>query len=191
MTDSFLGKLTEGILTRNNITTFVYKASQPISTIKRHIVIIPKNAESEIGFPFWLFKVWNLIKNSGATAGFYGNEKTLALIQEVQAKHPIEAKFTTFDEWEDFLILSRDIRPDDNLIIVMAREKSISFHGSMLRIPLYLRKYFENQSFIVVYPMQSGQVQYETDLLTNPSLLEPIEKLDEMGKTLARLFRRK
>ena len=191
MTDSFLGKLTEGILTRNNITTFVYKASQPISTIKRHIVIIPKNAESEIGFPFWLFKVWNLIKNSGATAGFYGNEKTLALIQEVQAKHPIEAKFTTFDEWDDFLILSRDIRPDDNLIIVMAREKSISYHGSMLRIPLYLRKYFENQSFIVVYPMQSGQVQYETDLLTNPSLLEPIEKLDEMGKTLARLFRRK
>lgn len=191
MTDSFLGKLTEGILTRNNVTTFVYKASQPISTIKRHIVIIPKNAEAEIGFPFWLFKIWNLIKNSGATAEFFGSEKTLALIKEVQLKHPIEAQFNTFDEWEDFLILSRGIRPDDNLIIVMAREKSVSYHGSMQRIPIYLRKYFENQSFIIIYPIQSGQLANENEILINPSLLKPIEKLDEMGKTLTKLFRRK
>lgn len=191
MTDSFLGKLTEGILTQNNVTTFVYKSTQPISTIKRHIVIIPKNAESEIGFPFWLLKLWNLIRNSGATAEFYGHEKTLSLIDEVQAKHPIEAHFNTFDDWDDFLILSREIRPDDNLIIVMAREKSISYHGSMNRIPTYLRKYFENQSYILIYPIQSGLDANDNDSMINPSLLEPIEKLDEMGKTLARLFRRK
>jgi len=191
MTDSFLGKLTEGILTRNNVTTFVYKATQPISTIKRHIVIIPKNAETEIGFPFWLLKVWNLIRNSGATVEFYGHEKTISLIREVQVKHPIEAQFNIFDDWDDFLILSRVIRPDDNLIIVMAREKTISYHGSMQRIPVYLRKYFEMQTYIIIYPMQAGLIANENDTMINPSLLEPIEKLDEMGKTLAKLFRRK
>lgn len=191
MTDSFLGKLTEGILTRNNVTTFVYKATQPISTIKRHIVIIPKNAETEIGFPFWLLKVWNLIRNSGATVEFYGHEKTISLIREVQLKHPIEAQFNIFDDWDDFLILSRVIRPDDNLIIVMAREKTISYHGSMQRIPVYLRKYFEIQTYIIIYPMQAGLIANENDTMINPSLLEPIEKLDEMGKTLAKLFRRK
>lgn len=191
MTDSFLGKLTEGILTRNNVTTFVYKATQPISTIKRHIVIIPKNAETEIGFPFWLLKVWNLIRNSGATVEFYGHEKTISLIREVQLKHPIEAQFNIFDDWDDFLILSRVIRPDDNLIIVMAREKTISYHGSMQRIPVYLRKYFEMQTYIIIYPMQAGLIANENDTMINPSLLEPIEKLDEMGKTLAKLFRRK
>jgi hypothetical protein len=57
ISESFLGKLTEGILTKCNTTTFVYKPIQPISTIKRHIVIVPPNAEKEIGFPFWLSKM--------------------------------------------------------------------------------------------------------------------------------------
>jgi Kef-type K+ transport system membrane component KefB len=191
MTDSFLGKLTEGILMHNNVTTYVYKASQPISTIKRHIIIIPKNAEGEIGFPFWLLKVWNIARNSGATVEFYGQEKTNDLIKEVMSKHPIEAKFNNFDEWDDFLILARDIRPDDNLIIIMARDKSMSYHTSMQRIPTYLRKYFENQSYILIFPMQTGFSTGEHENFNNPSMLEPIEKLDEMGKTLARMFKRK
>ncbi|MCE1156426.1 MAG: cation:proton antiporter, partial [Bacteroidales bacterium] len=191
MTDSFLGKLTEGILTRNNVTTFVYKAAQPISTIKRHIVVIPKNAEVEIGFPFWLLKVWNIARNAGATVEFYGQEKTIGLIQEVMSKHPIEASFNNFDDWDDFLILSRDIRPDDNLIIILAREKTMSYHSSMQRIPVYLRKYFENQSYILIFPIQTGILSDDHDNFNNPSMLEPIEKLDEMGKTLARLFKKK
>jgi len=191
ITDSFLGKLTEGILTKNNVTTFVYKASQPISTIKRHILVIPRNAELEIGFPFWLLKVWNIARNSGAILEIYGQEKTIGLIQEVHAKHPVEAQFKIFDDWDDFLILSREIREDDNLIIIMAREKSLSFHNSMERIPHYLRKYFENQSFILIFPMQTGVLSDENDTFTNPSMLEPIGKLDEIGKTIARIFKRK
>ena len=191
ITDSFLGKLTEGVLTKNNVTTFVYKASQPISTIKRHIIVIPKNAELEIGFPFWLLKVWNIARNSGAILEIYGQEKTLTLIKEVHAKHPVEAQFKTFDDWDDFLILSREIRDNDNLIIVMAREKSLSYHNSMQRIPHYLRKFFENQSFILIFPVQTGVLSDENDNFTNPSMLEPIGKFDEMGKTIARIFKRK
>lgn len=191
MTDSFLGKLTEGILTRNNVTTFVYKATQPVSTIKRHVVVIPKNAESEIGFPFWLLKVWNIARNSGAVMEFYGQEKTLSMIKEVQSKHPIEAQYTAFDDWDDFLIIARDFKDDDNLIIIMARERSLSYHSSMQRIPVYLKKYFEKQSYILIYPMQAGVTSDENDNFINPSMLEPIGKLDEMGKTIARIFRKK
>lgn len=191
MTDSFLGKLTEGILTKNNVTTFVYKATQPISTIKRHIVIIPGNAENELGFPFWLIKVWNIARNAGAVLEFYGSEKTLSIIKEVQSKHPIEAQFKVFDDWDDFLILARDFRSDDNLIIVMAREKSLSYQTGMLRIPSYLKKYFENQSYILIFPIQAGVIADEHQNFINPSMLEPIEKLDEIGKTIARLFKKK
>jgi len=191
ITDSFLGKLTEGILTKNNVTTFVYKASQPISTIKRHIVVIPKNAELEIGFPFWLLKVWNIARNSGAILEVYGQEKIITLIKEVQTKHPIEARFNIFDDWDEFLILSRYTREDDNMIIIMAREKSSSYHSNMQRIPAYLMKYFENHSFILIFPMQSGVISNENESFNNPSMLEPIGKLDEMGKTIARIFKRK
>jgi len=191
MSDSFIGNLTEGILTKSNITTFVYRATQPISTIKRHIVIIPKNAEYEVGFPFWLIKVWNIAKNSGAVMEFYGHEKTLNLIKEVHQKHPIEADFKIFEDWDDFLILSREIKSDDNLIVVLSRDKSLSYHSNMEKIPAYLKKYFHPNSFILIYPMQAGVIDLDNENYINPSLLEPIEKLDEIGKTVARLFRKK
>lgn len=190
ISESFLGNLTEGILAKNNTTTFVYKPAQPISTIKRHIIVIPKNAETEMGFPFWLLKIWNIGRNTGAKLQFYCHEKTIQFIREIHSKHPIEAEFNIFENWDDFLIFSRDIKPDDGLIIIMSREKKISYQNNMKNIPNYLNKYFINNNFILVYPMQSGVNEEGVDL-NNPSLVEPIEKFDELGKTIAKLFRRK
>lgn len=190
ISESFLGKLTEGILSKNNTTTLVYKPLQPISTIKNHLIVIPENAEIEIGFIEWLSKIWNIGRNTGAKIIFYASEKTLKIIREIHAKHPIEAGFKVFDEWENFLILSGDIKPDDGLIIVMSREKKISYHSKMKKIPEYLNLHFTQNSFLLIYPMQSGLYNDETDL-NNPSLLEPIGKIDELGKAIARLFKRK
>ena len=190
ISESFLGNLTEGILTKNNTTTFVYKPAQPISTINRHIIVIPKNAENEIGFPFWLLKIWNIGRNTGAKLMFYGHQKTIDEIREIHSKHPVEAEFKIFEEWDDFLILSRDLKLDDGLIIILSREKKLSYQNNMKNIPNYLNKYFGKTSFILVYPMQTGVTDERVDL-NNPSLVEPIEKIDEIGKTIARLFRRK
>ncbi len=190
ISESFLGNLTEGILAKNNTTTYVYKPAQPVSTIKRHIIVIPRNAEIEIGFPFWLLKIWNIGRNTGAILKFYGHQKTIHEIQEIQLKHPIQAEFKIFEDWDDFLILSRDVKSDDNLIIVMSREKKLSYQNNMKNIPNYLNKYFHDISYILVYPMQSGVADERVDL-NNPSLIEPIEKIDELGKTIARLFKRK
>jgi len=190
ISESFLGNLTEGILAKNNTTTYVYKPAQPVSTIKRHIIVIPRNAEIEIGFPFWLLKIWNIGRNTGAILKFYGHQKTIHEIQEIQLKHTIQAEFKIFEDWDDFLILSRDVKSDDNLIIVMSREKKLSYQNNMKNIPNYLNKYFHDISYILVYPMQSGVADERVDL-NNPSLMEPIEKIDELGKTIARLFKRK
>lgn len=190
ITESFLGNLTEGILIKNNTTIFVYKPAQPISTIKRHIIVIPKNAETEIGFPFWILKIWNIGRNTGAKLLFYAHEKTIQVMREINAKHPVEHEFNIFENWDDFLIISKDIKPDDGLIIIMSREKKISYQSIMKNIPNYLNNYFKANSFILVYPMQTGVIDEDVDL-NNPSLIEPIEKIDELGKTLARLFRRK
>lgn len=191
ISESFLGKLTEGILSKCNTTSFVYKPIQPISTIKRHVIIVPQNAEKEIGFPFWLSKIWNIPKNTGAKIVFYAHEATLTYIKKIYLEHPIEADFKAFDDWTDFLIISRDIKTDDSLIIVLSRANKLSYHESMSSIPMYLNKYFSSNSFILVYPIQSGIADYEEIDLNNPSLIEPIERLDEIGKNIMNLFRRK
>jgi nucleotide-binding universal stress UspA family protein len=191
ISESFLGNLTEGILAKSNINTMVYKPAQPVSTVKRHFIVMPENAEKEAGFPFWLLKVWNISRNTGAKLLFYGTENTLGFVRDIHSKHPVEADFFEFDDWDDFLILSRDIKTDDNLIVVLSRKNQISYHSNMVNVPKYLNKYFRENSFILVYPMQVNEGQIKKTGLNYPSLLEPIEKLDEIGKTIAGLFKRK
>lgn len=154
---SFLGNMTEAILGQSNVTTLIYRPIQPIATVKRHLVVVPARAEKEVGFPMWVNKVWNIIHNSGAKAVFYASEDTMVYLKEMYKKRPIEAEFSSFDDWDDFLIMSREIKNDDTLWVVMSRRERLSYHANMSRIPNYLNKYFQSNSFVLVYPIQAGE----------------------------------
>jgi Kef-type K+ transport system membrane component KefB len=189
--DSYLGTFTEGILSKSNISTFIYHASQPISTIKRHLLIVPPNAEYETGFTFWLVKIWNISENTGAKIVFYSTHKIIDLIKEITKKHPINIEYVEFFNWNEFLILSRDVKNDDNLVIVLSRKNFLSYHTEMTKIPMYLNKYFSSNNFVLVFPAQSISIHEEKVDLTNSSLIETIEKVDIIGKTIANIFQKK
>jgi len=188
ISDSYLGNLTESILERSRTTTFIYKSVQPLNTIKRHLVVVPDMAEKETGFPFWLLKVWNIARNTGSTLVFYSSRETLNYIQQVQKIHPIECEFVEFTNWEDFLSLSGYCQKDDNLIVIFSRRDKPSYHEYMAQVPAYLNKHFVQFSFILIYPIQVGIMETSVIDRRNPSLLEPI---DEIGKTILNLFKKK
>ncbi|AYN68377.1 cation:proton antiporter [Euzebyella marina] len=191
LSKSFLGNLTEGILTKCNTTTFIYKAVQPLNTVKRHLVIVPEKAESEIGFPFWLIKIWNLARNSGAKLIFYGHSDTLKFIKEVHSEHPVECTLREFNNWEDFPKLSSDVLRDDNLIIVTSRKEKVSYQPSMNKIPQYLNNNFKQTSFILIYPKQEGVMDNRPLDFKNPTFIEPLERIEEIRKTVAKIFKSK
>lgn len=153
---SFLGRITEGVLNHSDVTTLIYKPTQPLSTMKRHLVVIPTQAEKEAGFQQWVDRIWNVIQNTGAKAIFYGSPETLSRLKSTLGKASGETEFIEFSDWDDFLIVFRDVRKDDNMWIIMSRLTGVSFNLSMNRIPGYLNKYFRHNSFILVYPLQAN-----------------------------------
>ena len=192
ITDTFLGNLTEGILSNSNCTTLIYHCAQPMATLKRHIIVVPEKAEKEIGFPFWMLKVWNLAKNSGAKLVFYAHESTLAVIREIHSNHPVSAEFKLFRDWDDFLVLTSEVKANDNLILVLSRRDHLSYHQSMSKLPQQLNKYFFDNNFILVFPIQLGEDSDHNDSL-NPSLeaLVPnLNRIDAIGKTVTKLFKK-
>lgn len=189
--NSFLGNLTEGILTKINTTTLIYKPIQPFGTIKRHIIIVPDKAEKEIGFSLWLIKISNIAKNSGAKLILYATETTMKIIKEFLQKQSIEGEYKIFNDWDDFLILARDFHINDNLIIIMSRKDNQSYQSNMSKIPLYLNRYFKDNSFILIYPSQLGVSDPSAFDLKNATMIEPIEKLDEISKNIAKVFKKK
>lgn len=180
LSNTFIGHLNEGILAKSNVTTLIYKSEQPISTIKRHLIFVPQNAEKELGFAQWLLKVWNIARNSGSKLVFYAASQSIKYINEVNDKYTISCECIEFTAWNDFLVLSRDVEKDDNLIFILSRREGISYHNFMKKIPEYLNKYFESNSFILIYPTQIGvnDIDY-----TN--------KVGKISENIADLFRAK
>jgi len=190
--ESFLGAPTENILENSNATTYIYRHVQPIATIKRHVIFIPEQAETEFGFPFWVIKMWYLAQNTGSKLIFYGGKKAIDIIHSVYENNPIEAEFNIFEDWDDFLIMSRDIQSDDNLIIVMSRQNKISYQNAMKKIPYYLNRYFSEHNFILIYPMQLGANDENGHIdLTNASLLSSVSRLEGFSKLFLKTLKGK
>lgn len=195
ISDTFLGNLTHGILQKCNTTTMIYRPVQTFATISRNIIFVPDNADKEIGFARWLVRVWNMGKNTGSKLVFYGSSEVLTMLKEVHKTHPVEAQFHVFDDWDDFLILGREVKHNDNLIFILSRKDYPSYHNHMSKLSTYLNKYFDNNSFILIYPQQAGVAEGISFDPTSPSMYEPLtenlDRIEELIKTVGKLFRKK
>lgn len=166
ITALFLGNTTDNVLQNNSVTTFIYKPIQPLSTIKRHLVILPHQAEKEIGFLPILNRIHNVLKNTGAKVVFYGSDDTLGAVKKFFAKKAAEISYADLSDWAEFLAICRDIRANDNIWVVFSRKEGLSHHPIMPRIPDYLTKHFPANSFILSYPVQVSKDESTTRYLT-------------------------
>lgn len=192
LSGSFLGHLSEGILSKCNTTTLLYKPVQPLSTVKRHLVLVPENGEKVIGFAAWLNRLIQISRNTGAKLVFYGTGITLKAVSAVVSHAVITFEMIEFSDWNDFLILSRDLKKDDNLVVVMSRKEHISYTPAMKRIPGLLNKYFDRNSFLLIYPIQRGVVDQDNNLLNESAIVDPFPKnmevIDDLGKSIGKIL---
>ncbi|MEP0713593.1 cation:proton antiporter [Algoriphagus sp.] len=191
MEDSFLGNLTEGLLSKCNTTTFIYKPFQPFDTHKRHLVFIPPKAENELGFPFWLVKIWNIARNTGARMIFYTGDETKLYLEDILHKHPIRVDFRPFPNWEELGNINILLKPDDNLIMVLSRRGEESYHPKFEQVPQLINTWLKFHSFILIYPNQPKAAGMPLMDMMHGSLVGPIDRLDWIGRTLSSLLRRK
>ncbi len=191
ISSTFLGDIADGLLHQCPTTTIIYKPVQPLSTIKRHIIIVPENAEREAGFAIWLMRVWNIGRNTGSQLIFHASPHTIKFIEEVQKKFPIDIKFSEFSDWDDFLIIAKELKSDDNLAIVMSRKDRPSYHKKMEKIPLYLDKYFKANNFMLIYPIQDGISEEGSFYFNSASVNYPIQSFEEFAEGISALFKKK
>lgn len=189
ISDVFLGKLTEEVLSKCATTTFAYRAMQPMSTIKRYILMIPEGAEKEVGFPYWLISVWNIGKNIGTKMVFYGHQTVLPILKEVQAKHNISAEFREFSDWANFSVVAKELRENDALVIVMSRPNCPSYSRHMDYVPTYLNKYFNTKNCLLIYPIQLG-IDEDNSAFRSISMINHVDGIDGLGKVIGNLFRK-
>jgi hypothetical protein len=93
-----------------------------------------------------------------------------------------------FEDWDDFLVLSRQIKDDDLLVIVSARKNSVSYISYFDNIFAKVEKYFSQNNRIIIYPQQLDSYGDKFEDLTNSPLVKGIEAIESIGKGIGRIF---
>ena len=145
----------------------IYHPAQPLNTINRLLVAVPLYAEKEHDFISCFGLVRRLSSQLGARVVFFTNEQTQKALQAFcrrKGKY-LRASYREMENWEDVLMIAKQMLPDDMIVLINARPSTPSYNPLFEQVPKMLTQFFSDHSYMVVYPEQeTGNVVQ--DLLT-------------------------
>lgn len=181
---SFVYNLYNGYLQNESTNVLVYHAVQPISTIKRHLVVLPPKSHKEPGFFYALLRIWNIARNSGAVLSFFAEKSTIDILQNILKKVTIEADFTPINNWHEMERAAKSLNDDEGLILMMAKRDMTSYMPQMRVIPDMLNSKFADKNYLLVFPHTDNNDDYiEQRSVSNN------EDFVEIGNIIGKIFK--
>lgn len=134
----------------------IYHPAQPLNTINRLLVAVPRYAEKEHDFISCFGLVRRLSSQIGARVIFYTNEETQHALQAFCRRKGkfLRASYREMEAWEDVLMIAKQMKQDDLIVLINARPSTPSYNPLFEQVPDVLGKFFTDHSYMVVYPEQ-------------------------------------
>ena len=173
-------------------SVIVYHEVQPINTISRLVVAVPRYAEKERDFITCFGLVRRLSGELGATVVFYAHPDTQLALQAM-CRRPgkyLRASFRSMDGWEEIGIISQTIMDNDMLVLLSSRKSTASYHPLFEEIPTLLTQHFVRFNSMVVYPEQlTGAPDMDTLLAEIPPASKTWSIITNIKRGVKRILR--
>jgi len=152
--DQVIGEKMRGIIENTTKTIFLCQSDKPWATHQKIFLAAPARSEDMEGFKLWVKKVIKMAEELSVPIIMYCTKKTQVAIEELVIKLNLRApfEFHEFNDWEDFLIISKNVQPQDIIILITARKGSVAYQPVLDEIPLKMESYFEENARIMVFP---------------------------------------
>jgi len=144
------------LINHQSKAAIVYHPSQPLNTINRLLVAVPRYAEKEHDFISCFGLIRRLSSQLGAKVVFYTNEDTQRALQAFcrrKGKY-LRASYREMENWEDVLMIAKQMAPDDMIVLINARPSTPSYNPLFEQVPKMLDRFFTGHSYMLVYPEQ-------------------------------------
>ena len=194
--DFILGEKVSAILKSSEKAIFLAKITKPLISHDQIIVLVPALSEMESGFIQLFQKLSKLANELSIPMLVFCNDKTKLYIKSLLFRKRWHAtvKFEMFNDWDDFLVLSRFINEKDLLVLLSSRRGAISYFPQVENIPGKIKKHYPDHNFIVCFPKQNN-LQEITQMgnvdLTTPGVINTgIETIQKIGKGIGDLLKK-
>ncbi len=146
------------LLSKVSRQIIIVNCTRAVNTIRCIHVVVPEHAEYEVGFQRWLMHVSRLARQMDCRIIFYSTNEAWLLIEKFCQKHykTIRLSHETFNEYDRFPTLSETVHTDHLLVLIAARENSLSYQPVIQKIPELLAASFSQCSIMLIFPDQYG-----------------------------------
>jgi len=192
MLEKLIGDKVENLTNNTDKSIFICYFDKPFISYKRILIIAPPLSEKENGFVLWFTKMMKLAAELSIPIICYANQETIKAINKFERKSLNSSLFSflQIDEWDDLLI-AKDIRRDDLLVLAIARKGSVSYMSMLDLLPLKLEKFYPYNSKILIYPQRFSH-HYKIhgyEGYTSGPISEGIEIVQKLGKDIGSIFK--
>lgn len=135
---------------------FVCRFVKPLINKNKLVFIVPPLTEKNYGFKILVQKIARIAQEYTLPITVFGEDKTISAMKGILSKNDIrlQPNYTVFNDWEDFLILSRNFDKNDLIVLNSVRRDSAAYNPVMEKAPQKLAKHFHHNNLITVYTQQ-------------------------------------
>ena len=157
--DKFWGLFTPNLVNSLNRQIILCRCNCPLNMLRRIVVAVPSRVEFEQGFYRWVERLARLGENLGCRIVFHGRIETTSLINEyIRNRHPgVRAEYVLMEHWKEFTGLAREMSADHLLVVITARQGTVSYKATFERLPIELYRHYNDNNIMIIYPDQNGQ----------------------------------
>ena len=155
---AFWGYFAQSVFNGLSRQIIIARCTQPISTLLAIRVAVPSRAEFEPGFYRWLERLSRMAQNVGCRIIFHGRVDSLNLIDMyITHRHPgIRAEYVSMPKWKGLIELMEKTLPDEMLVIVTARQGTVSYKAALANLPEEMTEHYKGTNYMILFPDQFG-----------------------------------
>jgi mannitol/fructose-specific phosphotransferase system IIA component (Ntr-type) len=149
------GSVLDQLLAETREMLWVCRLRQPLSTLKRVLVLVPPYLSRETGFDTALRAVKTMARQAGAELVFVAAERSADELETSarSIKPNLPLKLHRIEAWAAVVRgVDALYRPGDLIVLLTAREGSLAWRPALNRLPRVLAHHFDDAGLLVVYP---------------------------------------
>lgn len=194
LADMVFGKTEQNIVEVTGQTVFACNIVYPLNVHTKLIIVCPPHSEKEHGFQIWLDRILRLSDALTVRTVFYCTDDTIADVISFISRHKFNttAEHRNISDWDDFLIIAREVQPHDLIFAVLPRKGGISYSGGQSGVPQKLARHFKDNSFTIIHPEVRESEQFQNFAAEyDSSLIEKgVTQITEGAKAIGKIFKK-